>query len=73
MSPGAIGMNQDLLFGHLVTSDSCDPTDSSLPGSSVHGIFQARILESESGLVLSSTLLPHELYIVHGILQARIL
>ena len=22
----------------------CDPTDSSLPGSSVHGIFQARLL-----------------------------
>ena len=26
-------------------SDSCDPIDCSLPGSSVHGIFQARILE----------------------------
>ena len=25
--------------------DSCDPMDCSLPGSSVHGIFQARILE----------------------------
>ena len=24
----------------------CDPMDGSLPGSSVHGIFQARILES---------------------------
>ena len=23
----------------------CDPMDSSLPGSSVHGIFQARVLE----------------------------
>ena len=23
----------------------CDPTDCSLPGSSIHGIFQARILE----------------------------
>ena len=23
----------------------CDPTDCSLPGSSVHGIFQARVLE----------------------------
>ena len=28
-----------------VVSDSCDPTDCSLPGSSVHGILQARILE----------------------------
>ena len=26
-------------------SDSCNPMDSSLPGSSVHGILQARILE----------------------------
>ena len=26
-------------------SDSCDPMDCSLPGSSIHGIFQARILE----------------------------
>ena len=28
-----------------VVSDSCDPVDCSLPGSSVHGILQARILE----------------------------
>ena len=27
------------------SSTLCDPMDSSLPGSSVHGIFQARILE----------------------------
>ena len=26
-------------------SDSCNPMDYSLPGSSVHGILQARILE----------------------------
>ena len=26
-------------------SDSSDPTDCSLPGSSVHGIFQAKVLE----------------------------
>ena len=26
-------------------SDSCDPMDCSLPGSSVHGILQARLLE----------------------------
>ena len=25
----------------------CDPMDCSLPGSSVHGIFQAKTLESE--------------------------
>ena len=31
--------------GRSVVSDSCDPTDCSLPGSSVHGILQARILE----------------------------
>ena len=28
-----------------LVSGSCDPMDCSLPGSSVHGIFQARILE----------------------------
>ena len=30
---------------HSVMSDVCDPMDCSLPGSSVHGIFQARVLE----------------------------
>ena len=29
----------------IVVSDSCNPIDCSLPGSSVHGILQARILE----------------------------
>ena len=30
---------------YLIVSDSCDPVDCSLPGSSVHGISEARILE----------------------------
>ena len=30
---------------HSVVSDSCDPMDCTPPGSSVHGILQARILE----------------------------
>ena len=36
-----------LLFSRSVVSDQlfCDPMDCSPPGSSVHGIFQARILE----------------------------
>ena len=29
----------------VVSSSFCDPLDCSLPGSSVHGILQARILE----------------------------
>ena len=29
----------------LVVTDSCDPVDYSLPGSSVHGVLQSRILE----------------------------
>ena len=33
------------VLSHSVVSDSCDPTDCSLPGSSVHGILQARTLE----------------------------
>ena len=32
-------------WSHSVMSDSCDPMDRSSPGFSVHGIFQARILE----------------------------
>ena len=32
-------------FSHWVVSKSCDPMVCSLPASSVHGIFQARILE----------------------------
>src|SRR5574340_152567 len=32
-------------FSLSVVSDSFDPIDCSLPGSSVHGIFQARVLE----------------------------
>ena len=34
-----------MLRGCSVVSNSCDPTDCSLPGSSVHGIYQARIQE----------------------------
>ena len=33
-----------VVVGGLVVSDSCDPEDCSLTGSSVHGILQARIL-----------------------------
>ena len=33
-------------FSQPVVSDSCDPMDYSLPGSSVHGISQARIVET---------------------------
>ena len=40
----------------------CDPMDYSPPGSSAHGIFQARILESESHSVVSYSLWPHGLY-----------
>ena len=32
-------------FSHSVVSNPCDPMDCSLPGSSIHGIFQARIME----------------------------
>ena len=34
-----------LLFSCSVVSDSCSPMDYRPPGSSVHGISQARILE----------------------------
>ena len=40
----------------------CEPVDCSLPGSSVHGISQTRILESKSCSVVSDSLRPHGLY-----------
>ena len=33
------------VLSRLVVSDSCNPSDCSLPGFFVHGIFQARLLE----------------------------
>ena len=56
----------------------CDPKHCSPPGSSVHGIFQARILESEgvSCSVVSDSCNPMDCSLpgssVHGIVQARI-
>ena len=44
----SIGIHWGLLLFACVCSimsDSCDPVDGSLPGSSVHGIFQPKILE----------------------------
>ena len=52
--PWAAGVTQDdqgasrllcCCFSSSVTSDSCGHVDCSPPGSSVHGILQARILE----------------------------
>ena len=40
-----LSSTQLLLFRRRVASDSWDPMDCSPPGSSVHGIFHARILE----------------------------
>ena len=37
--------SQKWKWSHSAVSDSCDPMDCSLPDSSVHGIFQARVLE----------------------------
>ena len=53
-----------------VVSALCDPTDCSLPGSSVHGILQARILEwvampCSMGIFLMQSLNPHLLHLLH--------
>ena len=42
-----VGVGLVKVYSVLVTQ-WCDPMDCSLPGSSVHGILQARVLESES-------------------------
>ena len=39
------GKNEKWKWSRSVVSDSCDPMDCSLQGSSVHGILQARVLE----------------------------
>ena len=44
-------LKNDYVYARTVASDSCDPTDCSPPGSSDHGIFQARIW---SGLPFST-------------------
>ena len=47
--PGECPPPCPLPCGCLVTSDSCHSMDHSLPGSSVHGVFQARILGCGGG------------------------
>ena len=46
-------------------SDFCDPIDCSLPGSSVHGIFQARILE---GVAISFS---REIFLAQGPMKGK--
>ena len=56
------------LLGNMIL---CDPMDCSPPGSSVHGVFQARILEwvaifsSRGSIVLTQRLNPCQLCLLH--------
>ena len=43
--PSPMHESEKWKWSRSVVSDSYDPMDCSLPGSSVHGIFQARVLE----------------------------
>ena len=43
--PSPMHESEKWKWSHSVVSDLRDPMDCSLPGSSVHGIFQARVLE----------------------------
>ena len=43
--PSPMHESEKWKWSHSVMSDSSDPTDCSPPGSSIHGIFQARVLE----------------------------
>ena len=45
MRPGAIAHSPGREAALAVMSDSSDPMDCGLPGSSIHGILQARVLE----------------------------
>ena len=51
----------------------CNPTDCSLPDSSIHGIFQARVLARVAiSFSHTITLNAHASNIMHKILQARL-
>ena len=43
--PSAMHESEKWKWSRSVVSDSSDPMDYSLPGSSIHGIFQAKVLE----------------------------
>ena len=43
--PSSMHESEKWKWSRSVMSDSSDPMDCSLPGSSIHGIFQARVLE----------------------------
>ena len=51
-------------------SDSSDPMDCSLPGSSVHGIFQARVLEW-GAIAFSDTQMSHKEKILNLIITRK--
>ena len=46
-------------WSRSVVSDSSDPMDCSLPGSSIHGIFQAKVLEWGAILDIDKTPYSH--------------
>ena len=48
----------------------CDPMDFSLPGSSIHGIFQARVLEW-GAIAFSITELAHFTYFVASCIPSK--
>ena len=43
--PSPVHESEKWKWSRSVVSDSSDPMDCSLPGSSIHGIFQAKVLE----------------------------
>ena len=62
------GCEMMIVFSCVPTS--CDPMDCSPPGSSVHGIFQARVLEWVAifllqGIFLTQGSNPHLLCLLH--------
>ena len=68
--PGALGRTQDWLLLLLLSLCSVESMNCSSPGSSVHGIFQARILERGchfllQGIFLTQGLKPCLLHLLH--------
>ena len=65
--PSPMHESEKWKWSRSVVSDSSDPMDCSLPGSSVHGIFQAKELELGCHCLLRSSSLLLLFSVIHGL------
>ena len=68
--PSPMHESEKWKWSHSVVSDSIDPMDCSLPGSSVHAIFQAKVLEWGAIAFSESSIKQHK-FIMLTVLMVR--